>query len=224
MDDPSIDTVLTDPVRRALYRLIVAADAPVSRNEAAEALGLPKSTVAFHLERMARDGALLVTTRKTGERAGPGSGRPTTFYAPAAREVTLSVPPRQYELMGDILAGALDTGLDPESELGRLLRDEARRRGRELGESAGATVVALQENGFEPQIHGHCIELGNCPFHRLARRHTHVVCALNGALLEGVIDGAGEVGATVHASPEGSPCCAVIRRGQTGAERGPADA
>jgi predicted ArsR family transcriptional regulator len=213
MDDPSIDTVLTDPVRRALYRLLVAAEEPLSRNEAADALGLPKSTAAFHLERMARDGALLVTTRKTGDRTGPGSGRPTTFYAPAAREVTLSVPPRQYELMGEILAGALDTGLGQESELSRLLREEARRRGQELGERAGATVVALQDNGFEPRVEGDCIALGNCPFHRLARRHTDVVCALNGALLEGVLEGAGDQAGTVHASPEGSPCCAVIRRG-----------
>jgi predicted ArsR family transcriptional regulator len=210
MDDAAQQTVLDDPVRRALYRLILEADAPISRNEAAEALGLPVSTVTAHLARMAHDGALITTSRRASGRSGPGSGRPTVFYAPAAAEVSLSVPPRQYELMGDILAGAIATTAEQQPALVEVLRDAARRRGRELGESAGGVQEALDANGFEPIVEDGELRLGNCPFHQLSRRHTGLVCPLNGALLEGILEGTGEADAVVAAVPDGSPCCARI--------------
>ena len=210
MDDAAQRTVLDDPVRQALYRLILAADGPISRNEAAEALGLPVSTVTAHLARMAHEGALTTTSRRISGRSGPGSGRPTVFYAPAAAEVSLSVPPRQYELMGDILAGAIATTAQQQPGLVEVLRDAARQRGRQLGESARGVEEALDANGFEPIVEGGELHLGNCPFHQLSRRHTALVCPLNGALLEGILEGTGETDAVVAAVPDGSPCCARI--------------
>jgi predicted ArsR family transcriptional regulator len=210
MEKSSAETVLADPIRRALFRLIAESERPLSRSEAADALALPKSTVTFHLDRMVNDGALTVSTRNTSERTGPGSGRPTSFYAPAQREVTLSVPPRQYELMGDILAAAVETTVGQSPALADALRATARRRGQELAASSNSTEGVLRENGFEPSIDSDGITLGNCPFHRLAREHTDVVCMLNGALLEGILEGAGDVHGVVTASPERSPCCARI--------------
>jgi predicted ArsR family transcriptional regulator len=211
METTPEDTVLSDPVRRALYRLILASEAPVSRSDAADALGLPKSTVAAHLERMTRDGVLVVSMRKTGERAGPGSGRPAAFYSAAASEVMLSVPPRRYELMGEILAGAVEDTLDHEPRLAGTLRTAARARGRAVGAAAGGVEQALRDNGYEPVPDEQGLSLTNCPFHRLSRSHRDVVCLLNGALLEGVVEGVGDATATVEALPEGSPCCARIR-------------
>ena len=210
MDQEARAAVLGDPVRRTLYRLVLSADGPVSRSEAAEALGLPVTTVAAHLQRMAHDGVLVTTTRRTSGRSGPGSGRPTVFYAPSVGEVSLSVPPRQYELMGDILAGAVGTAAEEDPALLDGLRRAAHRRGRELGASASSVEDALDRNGFEPFREGGELHLGNCPFHQLSRRHTELVCPLNGALLEGVLEGAGDTDAVVASVPDGSPCCARI--------------
>ncbi|MCU1570239.1 MAG: hypothetical protein JWR33_980 [Naasia sp.] len=201
-----------DSIGRALFRLILASDRPVSRNEASDLLGLPKSTIAAHLERMTRAGALVTTTRKTTDRTGPGSGRPAVFYSAAVSEISTSIPPRRYELMGDILAGAIESGAEQLPGLSELLRSAARARGEELGEAAGSTEAALRDNGFEPVEREDGIALGNCPFHRLARAHTEVVCALNGALLEGVLDGANDSTARVRTAPAESPCCAWISR------------
>jgi predicted ArsR family transcriptional regulator len=210
--EASAEAVLGDPIRRALYRLVLAAGGPVSRNDAADALGLPKSTVTAHLERMAQDGLLVVSMRKTTERSGPGSGRPAAFYRAATTEVTLSVPPRHYELVGDLLAGAVEDIIDQEPRLADRLRAAARERGQALGSASGGVEAALNEGGYEPVRDEQGIALANCPFHRLSRSHRDVVCLLNRALLEGVVEGAGDADAAVEAAPEGSPCCARIGR------------
>src|SRR5688500_4435104 len=43
---------LDEPTRRRLYDFVVRRPAPVSRDEAAEAVGVPRTTVAFHLDRL----------------------------------------------------------------------------------------------------------------------------------------------------------------------------
>ncbi|WP_286277950.1 helix-turn-helix transcriptional regulator [Naasia aerilata] len=205
MDELAAESVLADPVRRALYRLILASSPdPVSRGDAADALGLPKSTVAAHLARMARDGVLVVSMRKTGERSGPGSGRPAAFYSAAAPDVAISIPPRRYDLMGDLLAGAVEDAVERAPQLAAELRATATARGRAMGQAAGGVEQALQDNGYEPVRDEDGFVLANCPFHRLSRSHRDVVCLLNGALLQGVVEGSG-VAASVDAVPVGSP-------------------
>jgi len=67
---------LDEPTRRRLYDHVVRQTAAVTRDEAATALGLPRATAAFHLDRLAAEGLLdVVYERRTG-RSGPGAGRP----------------------------------------------------------------------------------------------------------------------------------------------------
>ena len=75
---------------------------------AATALGIPRSTAAFHLDRLV-DARLLTTEylRLTG-RTGPGSGRPAKLYRTSATEISVSVPDRHYDLMGGLLATAIE--------------------------------------------------------------------------------------------------------------------
>jgi predicted ArsR family transcriptional regulator len=68
---------LEEPTRRRLYDHVVRQTAAVTRDEAAMALGLPRATAAFHLDRLAAEGLLdVVYERRTG-RSGPGAGRPS---------------------------------------------------------------------------------------------------------------------------------------------------
>src|SRR5689334_22442849 len=96
--------VLTDPARRALYELVASAQEPVSRDQASEALGMPVHSVKFHLDKLAAVGLLDVEYRRTSGRSGPGAGRPAKLYRRSEREVELSVPPRRYDLVGEVLA------------------------------------------------------------------------------------------------------------------------
>src|SRR5688500_14680126 len=173
---------LAEPSRRRLYDHVVRQPAPVSRDEAAGAVALPRATVAFHLDRLVADGLLdVVYERRTG-RTGPGAGRPAKLYRRSDCSVEVSLPPRSYDLAGDLLAAALveadASGRPPREVLDR----RAYERGRELGaasSSAGdgraAALQVLEANGFEPRVDDGGITLANCPFHVLARSHTDLV-------------------------------------------------
>ncbi|HWU58257.1 MAG TPA: helix-turn-helix domain-containing protein, partial [Microbacteriaceae bacterium] len=44
---------LDDPTRRTVYEFMRSRSGPVSRTETADALGLPRSTASFHLDKLA---------------------------------------------------------------------------------------------------------------------------------------------------------------------------
>ncbi|MPV87218.1 helix-turn-helix transcriptional regulator [Georgenia ruanii] len=202
---------LEDPTRRALYELVSARPGSTSRDDAAAALGLSRSTAAFHLDRLAREGLLAVEFRRLGERTGPGSGRPAKLYRRAPREVSVSVPERRYELAGELLALAVEEAGPAAAPVRAALRRVARETGRAGGAGAGSLDAALAAAGYEPRAdeEGGGTVMGNCPFHRLARRHTALVCELNRELVEGLAEGT-EAACTVRTDPGAGGCCVRV--------------
>ena len=95
---------LDQPLRRDLYRLLRDRDGWVARDEAASALGVPRSVAAFHLDKLVDAGVVEVTFERTTGRTGPGAGRPSKFYRRRDSELTASVPERKYDLAGSLLA------------------------------------------------------------------------------------------------------------------------
>src|SRR5918998_3133060 len=84
---------LDDPTRRRLYDYVVRQPVPVSRDDAVAVLGLPRTTAAFHLDRLVDEGLLeAVYQRRTG-RTGPGAGRPAKLYRRSDQHVAVSLPP-----------------------------------------------------------------------------------------------------------------------------------
>src|SRR4051812_10541530 len=108
LDAVAVVGALADPKRRALYDAITEDGGWVSREEAADLLGLERGTAAHHLDRLADDGLLEVDFQRRTGRQGPGAGRPAKLYRRARREVEVSLPPRDYERAGRLLADAAD--------------------------------------------------------------------------------------------------------------------
>jgi predicted ArsR family transcriptional regulator len=50
-----------------------------------------------------------------------------------------------------------------------------------------------------------------CPFHRLAADHRDLVCGMNRAYLEGLLDGLQREDVTANLEPEPGRCCVVVR-------------
>ena len=208
---------LAEPTRRRLYDHVVRSAEPVSRDEAAAATRVPRPTAAFHLDRLVDDGLLEVHFERRTGRTGPGAGRPSKLYRRTECTVSVSLPERRYDLVGDLLASALDeaelSGESPRGVLGR----RAYLRGRELGEQAraddtdgpGSDVVlqVLEGQGFEPRLEDDAVVLANCPFHDLAGAHTELVCGMNLRLLGGVIAGVASTGLVAELRPEPGRCC-----------------
>ena len=216
-DEIEAIAALADPVRRRLYELVVAAAEPVSREEAAAGVGVPVHSARFHLDRLVEEGLLDVDYQRRSGRTGPGAGRPAKLYRRSAREVAVSLPRRNYDLVGSILAAAVErtlAGGDVAEELGR----EARQRGLAVGAAREPTADpalrrtadALAAEGFEPTIEADQVHLRNCPFDSLARAHTALVCGVNLDFVCGVVEGLGCSDVEARLEPEESRCCVVV--------------
>jgi predicted ArsR family transcriptional regulator len=149
-------------------------------------------------------------------------------YEPSERDVSVSIPFRSYEVVGDILLDALETSRPTASPI-EAIRDAALEQGVELGKSirlgrsrqlasrkAQVDVVTqvLTEKGYEPyrDERGN-LRLHNCPFHRLAQRSPELVCGLNHAFVDGLLRGLGVKSLAATLDPQPGECCVQIQRG-----------
>jgi predicted ArsR family transcriptional regulator len=201
---------LGEPTRRALYGFVAAQDRPVSRDEAAAATGTKRATATFHLERLVDDGLLEARFARLSGRTGPGAGRTAKLYARAPREFAVSLPPRRYEIAGEVLASALELLGCQATPADEAVAQAAGRAGRQI--AAGGTDLAelLGRSGYEPRHGpGGCIHLANCPFHELAARHAGLVCTMNLHLLRGLLGELGG-GGQVRLDPAEGRCCVTI--------------
>ena len=215
MTEISVIAVLGDPVRRRLYDYVSARGDGVSRSEAAHAAGIGRTLAAFHLDRLAAAGRVEVTFARPAGRSGPGAGRPAKLYRRTAVEHQVSVPPRDYRTAAELLAEVVDlTGAEPE------LQRSARSRGAASGraartqapELAGDDLVtgALTAQGYQPYRDGGDVRLRNCPFHVLASNHPPLICGMNLALLQGLLEGTAVPGLSARLDPRPGECCVVL--------------
>ena len=79
--------VLADPVRRQLYEFVCSQAEPVSRDQAAEAVGIARHQAKFHLDRLEAEGLLETDYVRLTGRTGPGAGRPCQALPPQPRGV-----------------------------------------------------------------------------------------------------------------------------------------
>ncbi len=201
---------LDDPVRRRLYEYVSEQDQPVSREQVAAASGIGRTLAAYHLDKLAEAGLLETAYQRPAGRGGPGAGRPAKLYRTSGRELSVSVPPRAYELLARLLAEAAES--DPTGKVRDVLNEVARDVGRQLSaETGGHPAAVLEKCGYQPRTSPEGIlELRNCPFHQLAQLHQDLVCSLNLRLLEGVIAGSRRPSARAVLSPHPGRCCVVV--------------
>jgi predicted ArsR family transcriptional regulator len=214
---------LDDDVRRALYEHVRDAGAPVSREQAASAVGISRKLAAFHLDKLVRLGLL---RSGFGPESARRVGRAPRLYEPAGEDIAVRVPERSPELLASILVEAVTTE-QPDERAEDAARRVARERGVELGtaersrlrggrvgpERALATSQELlARHGFEPYREQGAVRLRNCPFHPMAGVAPALVCGLNRAYLAGLVEGldAGERVA-VELAPQPGECCVELR-------------
>ena len=180
---------LDDPLRRQLYEYVTESDGPVSREQAAAAASIGRTLAAYHLDKLAEVGLLTVSYQRPAGRGGPGAGRPAKLYTRAAQEITVSVPPRDYELLARLLVASVEH--DASGAVRQAVNSAAHEAGRHAGAETGGNVIgALRNCGYLPHAGDDGrIDLRNCPFHLVAQDHRDVVCGLNLRLVEGVIAG-----------------------------------
>ena len=216
--------VLAEQARRTLYEYVVGASEPVSREQAADAVGMPVHSAKFHLDKLAAAGLLEVEYRRLTGRTGPGAGRPAKLYRRSEREVSLSVPPRRYDLAGEVLADAIDRAIRSGTPVADAVAESARELGHELvGDAAvedagsasadvtlGRLSAVLARHGYEPRLVEEELCLANCPFDRLATHHTELVCGMNLALVGGMVEALHGAPLQARLSPHSQLCCVRV--------------
>lgn len=205
--------LLGEPIRRALYRYVVSRPDSVSREQAAEAVGVPQHTAKFHLDRLESGGLLDASYQRPDDRGGPGAGRPAKVYRRSHEELAVSLPERHYEVLGSVMAAAVEAAADSGVDLTGALSRAAGNAGREAGVHAANVEEALAGVGYEPRDQDGSLILVNCPFHRLAREHTELVCNINVAFVRGLLEASGNDRFEPRLDPCEGRCCVVLDPG-----------
>jgi predicted ArsR family transcriptional regulator len=213
---------LDDRLRLGLYEFIRRAGHPVTREEAAEAVGISRKLAAFHLDKLVATGLL---QSGTGSALPRRVGRAPKVYQPVPDAVSVSIPTRAHDAIAAILIDAVVSKRPEESPeearrrvastQGRL-RGEAADRGRLTGRLGVDRTLSLVEStlddcGYEPFRDGpESIRMRNCPFHPLTARAPELVCGINASFLCGFLDGLGVDSVEAVLAPRPGECCVEV--------------
>lgn len=235
----TVVAALAEPKRRAVYEYVADSGGWVSRDQAADGVGLERPTAAHHLDRLVTAGLLEIDYRRLSNRSGPGAGRPSKLYRRAPRDFGVSFPPRDYELAGQLLAAAVATAQHGGEGVAVAVERAATGEGERFAEDMRARLAdpagnpdadahhdiaatderlqvgleVLTEHGFEPhRADPDTVVLRNCPFHQLVANHPDLVCNMNLCLLRAAFNGLGGTGYAATFEPEDGLCCVKLRR------------
>jgi predicted ArsR family transcriptional regulator len=218
-------SALGDDTRRALYCFVRDAGRPVTREEAARGVRVSTKLAAFHLDKLV-ERRLLQTSRQAPAGVLRRVGRAPKTYAVSDLQVDFTLPPRRYDLAGEILVDTLVKAEEESGALGETARQTAWQKGYALGLEArssrqgsrtgperalaGAQAL-LGDHGYEPaeDAQGGLL-LRNCPFHGLVDRGPELVCGLNAALIDGMLRGLGNQSLRAELRPTPGRCCVRI--------------
>jgi predicted ArsR family transcriptional regulator len=214
-------SVLAEPVRRELYQFVCSQPEPVSRDQAAQAVGIARHQAKFHLDRLEAEGLLEADYVRLTGRTGPGAGRPAKRYRRAGGEFAVTLPAREYELAGHILAEAIiasaRTGTPTPGALshaaaahGAAIAGTAPDRPASADSALDLVVSILSRHGYEPRRIGSAVVMANCPFHALARSHTELVCGMNLSLIAGFVRSVAPDLLDVRLDPGDNRCCVTL--------------
>lgn len=213
---------LDDELRRGMFTFIRAARRPVTRDEAATAVGISRKLAAFHLDKLVDAGVLQADFQPAG---GRKVGRAPKAYRPVDSDIRVGIPPRSPELLAELLLQAVLACGEHENATAATIR-VAREHGRQIGvtererarpgrlgaERALTLIVGiLQRQGFEAdRTSSTAVRLRTCPFHPLAAKAPEAVCGLNHALLDGIVDGLAAPAVRAVLDPRTGECCVEV--------------
>jgi predicted ArsR family transcriptional regulator len=214
--------VLLEPRREKLFRYVAGQRHPVSRDDAANSIGITRAMAAFHLDKLVDSGLLRAEYRRLSGRSGRGAGRPAKLYTRSRHRFDVTVPKRDTELLARFLTESINEQvMGPAST-----REAAHRYGRSLGVRARAGIGGppmddrladcvedvIDDIGFEPTRAREEIWARNCPFEPLSREYPAIVCQTALALIGGVIDGVGAPSIALTRRERPQWCCVVLHR------------
>jgi predicted ArsR family transcriptional regulator len=133
-----------DPELRSALLFVRGQEHAVTADELAAYQGVHRNVARGRLERLTEAGLIEAAFERRSGRAGPGAGRPAKTYRPAPELAPIEFPPRHYEALIGLLAGAL-----PARERHRRLTQVGVAFGLELARSSGLRPTRRLRQGLE---------------------------------------------------------------------------
>ncbi len=222
----AVTNAFGDPTRREIYLFARDAGAAgVTAGAVAEHFELHPNVARHHLEKLTGGGYLVVEIAKPAvDGSTRAAGRPSKRYLAGPLDATLALPLKHDDLLGGLLARALDA-LGPAQaealadevgfEYGTTLasRMDPTEGHRSVRAALTAVADALTAHGFaahtEARDGGLAIVSECCPFGETAQQYPHVVCALDRGMIRGMLAGLyGETSPQFETSrPDGGDHC-----------------
>jgi len=195
----AVTSAFGDPTRREIYLFVRGHPAGVKAAEVAAEFALHPNVARHHLEKLAAGGYVEVELVRNET-----AGRPSKRYQATERDTHLAFPPRRDDLLGTLLARALE----------KLSVDEAHAIAEDVGYEYGRTIAARMEpgeghrsvkaalasvadaltaHGFAAHSESHGTSLTlvaeHCPFGEAASKYPHVLCAVDTGMIKGMLEG-----------------------------------
>ncbi len=216
-----VTAALADPTRREIMDLVTRSDEPLSVREVAGSLGLHDNAARMHLDKLVQ-GGLVRMVRSRSKRGG----RPAHLYVAGDAEWELSMPPRSYRLLAEIMVrsvagGNAKTSLLAGHEAFLRGREEALRSASPLARLEPGCPVSALKSAWEEEIRRRGMRFRlveksprrlelvflSCPFGDIPAKGGELVCEVHRRLEEGFLSTAGD-----HALERGRQRCAFVLR------------
>jgi predicted ArsR family transcriptional regulator len=185
----SASDALAQPTRARLFSRLAALGRVATTKELSDALGLHRSGVRVHLERLRAAGLV------SRERLAQKRGRPRYGWQIAPDALPGGEPPDAYRTLARWLARSISSRPARVREVERTGRELGREVLPQQGRSAPVEAMgrALTGLGFAPQSRlkrdGRVLfTLGNCPYRGAVHENQAVVCGLHRGLTQGLLD------------------------------------
>ena len=223
----AVTNAFGDPTRREIYLLIRDARTGMTAGEIAERFKLHSNVARHHLEKLATAGYVIVDTARPNDQDTRSAGRPSKRYRVSEAATNIANPPGRDDLIGTLLARALDL-LPPEQaevmagEVGYAYGHELASRmapaehQRSVKEAVATVAEALTAHGFAAHAEARGSEMtivaDSCPFGIAAQQYPHVICAVDHGMIRGLMAGLyGETASTQEARrTSGDDTCVTL--------------
>ncbi len=223
---------LGDPTRRGIYITIRESDEPLTASQISELFDIHPNVARHHLDRLAGDGYLTISTQRPKDGKGPGAGRPAKCYSASNKQIDLRFPTRRSNLLFELLLRMIGEIADP-AEAAKKATEVGRAYGRELAgqlgssaeegyvEAVTALARAMGSVGFDmnedPDAERQLLTRG-CPFGDMALSHPAVICSLDQGIITGILEVL-EPSMRPEVIPHGHPEACVTKVEFTGTRR-----
>lgn len=192
-----LSKALGEDTRFAIFKEIVGAAEPQTVQDLVRTFGMHHSAVRIHLNRLHDAG--LIVSRPRGRRGTVG--RPQLVYLPNPATTSLTLPPRNFELLARMAldyATATAQAEVPADEFATswgssYIRERARASVRlPLPDALDALVDELRGMGGDPALalmngDGYTLVEHNCLFGDMSSRYQPLVCSLHQAAIQGML-------------------------------------